>query len=127
MKDDKKLQAFRIGFCEKAAELGVKPSELLSFEKSALDKLKFIGMVKDNIAAAGLIAMTLGAAGGALTAWGVKQLRNTVDPSGDLLGREDDPVGDVKKINLIARYRNATDNTREIDEYEDKDPSSNVY
>lgn len=121
MSNEKELQAFRAGFCEKAAELGIKPSELLQFQKIAekgfASTLSSLATgLKDNAAAAGLLAITAGALGGAVSAWGVKKLRDTVDPTGDILGSEDNPVNDAKKINLIARYRNAGDVAAELEE-----------
>lgn len=120
---DSELQSFRLGFCTKAAELGYTPSELLAAgslaEKQALFGLetkptlttaaKAIGWTGATI---GLTLLAAGALTGGLAAKGVGALEGAVDPSGKMLGDEDDPLGEAKKIQLIAKYRNAKDQVR---------------
>lgn len=121
--NDKELIEFRKGFCEKAAELGIKPSELLAFEKLAhvksaeglWDNLKSLAGYGVNVpwyAALGLLA---GGAGlGALGTYGLHQASKAVDPGNDLFGGEEDPVEDAKKIQLIAKYRNAIEQAKTL-------------
>lgn len=119
MNDNNELQNFRAGFCEKAAELGIRPSELLCFTKQSgiMDELKSIlGTGKDVAATAaklpywaGLALLAGGAGLGGLAAYGVAEGRKALDPSNELLGDEEDPVAEAKKLQLIAKYRNAVD------------------
>ena len=118
---DKELQQFRQSFCEKAASLGVTPSELVSYIKYAnsLETTKqafswgsagkFLG---DNLWAAVLASLAAGASLGGLTAYGVHKTQTALDPSGDLLGDEDNPLAEAKKVQLIAKYRNAAQTAR---------------
>lgn len=116
------LIKFRQNFCEKAAELGIKPSELLAFHKTAntkqadwLDNLKSalgLGIKVPWYAGLGLLAG--GAALGGLAGYGINQARKVVDPDDDLFGDEEEPIEDAKKIQLIARYRNAIEQAKNI-------------
>lgn len=117
---DNNLQEFRLNFCKMAAAHGLKPSELLAYIKYAkaqntkVADWKSIGettgkLVKDGSLLALLAALTGGAALGGITAYGLNKAENTIDPSGDLLGDEEDPISDAKKLQLIAKYRSATD------------------
>lgn len=115
------LQNFRRTFCEKAASLGLKPSELVSYvkyanaaqtEKTAINWAAAGGFLKDNLWAAALAALAGGASLGGLTAYGVHKAQTAIDPSGDLLGDEDNPLSEAKKMQLIAKYRNAADQAR---------------
>jgi uncharacterized membrane protein len=115
------LQQFRLGFCEKAAELGICPSDLLAHVKQANTKQALnipglsaiTGTAWDTIkqvpwyGAAAL--MGGGAVLGGLTAYGANELSNSIDPDGSILGEEDDPVSEAKKLQLIAKYQNAID------------------
>ena len=97
------LQQFRLGFCEKAAELGICPSDLLAHVKQANTKQALTipglsavaGTAWDALkqvpwyGALGL--MSGGAVLGGLTAYGANELANSIDPDGSMLGEEDDP------------------------------------
>jgi hypothetical protein len=108
----KEQQKFREEFCEKAAELGVCPSDLLKHIKRA-DGGAVLGLAKGAVTTvpwyAALALMGGGAALGGLTAYGVKEYRKQIDPTGELLGSEEDPLDEAKKLHLIAKYRNAID------------------
>jgi hypothetical protein len=114
---DLELQSFRLGFCTKAAELGYTPSELLAAlpqkQADVIAALKTIGKgVGWSGATAGLTLLAGGALAGGLAAKGMSQVEGALDPTGDILGDEDDPLGEVKKIQLIAKYRNAKDQVK---------------
>lgn len=117
------LKEFRKQFCEKAASLGMKPSELVSYLKyESEDNVKRATNLL-NIAAMGkalktvgwgslLAAIAGGATLGGMTAYGTNKLQTAIDPNDDIFGDEADAVKDVKKMNLIAKYRNATNQLR---------------
>ena len=120
------LYTFRVEFCKQAAAAGCTPSELLDlYEKQALsvkdvmDPLKgAIGMGVDtakNIGWAAILAAAgVGALGGGLAAYGVNEFRSSVDPEDELFGSEDKPLSDIKKIQLIAKYRNAKNKVNKL-------------
>lgn len=102
------LQEFRLGFCKKAAELGLKPSELLRYIKYAKSQnIKTANALKDSFWLASILALAGGASLGGLAAYGVNKAEQAIDPSGDMFGDEADPVSETKKLQLIAKYRNA--------------------
>jgi hypothetical protein len=112
MQEDE-LQQFRKGFCEKAAELGITPSELLKVstlkQASVFDSIKSIlGFGATKIPwYTGLLLLGGGATLGGLTAYGINESRKIADPDDEFFGDEADPIRDAKKIQLIAKYRNA--------------------
>jgi hypothetical protein len=124
--DNSELKKFREGFCEKAAELGVCPSDLLAHVKRAHTKqalnIPFLGPVTNTAwdvlkevpwyGALGL--MGGGAVVGGLAAYGANELTSAVDPDGSILGEEDDPVTDAKKLQLISKYQNAVDQIKAL-------------
>lgn len=122
MMNNEELIKFRKDFCEKAAELGVKPSTLLAFQKTSnLKQADWLDTLKNAIGLgvkvpwyAGLGILAGGAALGGLTGYGINQMRKVVDPDNELLGDEEDPVSDAKKIQLIAKYRNAIEQASSI-------------
>ena len=113
------LQKFREGFCEKAAELGIKPSELLALSQTKqadwLDAAKSaLGLGVKIPWYTGIILLGGGAALAGLTAYGINEARKIADPEDELLGDEEDPIRDTKKIQLIAKYRNAANQAKGI-------------
>ena len=120
------LYTFRVEFCKQAAAAGCTPSELLDlYEKQAwgfkdvMDPLKgAIGVGVDtakNIGWAAILAAAgVGALGGGLAAYGVNEFRSSVDPEDELFGSEDKPLSDIKKIQLIAKYRNAKNKVNKL-------------
>jgi len=122
---DVELQNFRKTFCEKSASLGVKPSELLLYvkyanasqtKKSAINWLSVGKWLQESAAWAALAAITGGASLGGLAAYGLHNAQRAVDPSGDLLGDEADPLSENLKMQLIAKYRNATEQAEQLKE-----------
>jgi hypothetical protein len=116
---DPELQKFRQGFCEKAAELGIKPSELLALSHkkqadawSAAKDIMGLGVKVPWYA--GLLLLGGGAALGGLTAYGINEARKVADPDDELLGDEEDSIRDTKKIQLIAKYRNAINQAKGV-------------
>lgn len=112
------LQKFRLNFCKTAAELGLKPSELLRYikysntvniktaEKGWTESLG--KLLKDGSWVSLMAALAGGASLGGLAAYGVHKGEGAMDPSGDMFGDEEDPIAEKKKLHLIAKYRNAT-------------------
>jgi hypothetical protein len=120
--NNNEIKEFRKQFCEKAAALGIKPSELVAYLKHQNSNTKTATNLL-NVAAVGralktvgwgslLAAIAGGATLGGFTAYGTHKLQTAVDPNDDIFGDEADPVKDVKKMNLIAKYRNATNQLR---------------
>ena len=115
------LYTFRVEFCKQAAAAGCTPSELLDlYEKQAggfkdfMDPIKgAIGMGVDTAKNIGWAAI-LAAAGVGLAAYGVNEFRSSVDPEDELFGSEDKPLSDIKKIQLIAKYRNAKNKVNKL-------------
>jgi len=112
-------EEFRLMFCKAAADLGLKPSEFLSYVKYAKvcsNNVKTAGW-KDylltggkNLSWLGIMAPLVGGASlGALAAYGVNKGERSIDPTGELLSDEADSVGEAKKLQLLAKYRNAID------------------
>lgn len=124
----RELYTFRVEFCKQAAAAGCTPSELLDlYEKQAVISLKesIINPIKDTLGigvsaatsigwAAILAAAGVGALGGGLAAYGVNKFRSSVDPEDELFGSEDRPLSDIKKIQLIAKYRNAKNKVNKL-------------
>lgn len=109
------IQAFRQGFCEKAAELGISPSELIAFKDAStkksdfgiMDAIKGIpGFLKDNAILAGSLGLAGGATAGALGAYLYNKSKFQLDPDGSL-GANFDEVDEAKNLHLMAKYRNA--------------------
>lgn len=112
MSEDKNLELFRQGFCEKAAELGVLPSELLAYSgyKQALDLMKPLGWVSEKLVDAplqiGAAGLLLGLGGGALGNYLYNKTKFELDPDDTILP-EYGVVDEAKKLHLLAKYRNA--------------------
>lgn len=109
------IQAFRQGFCEKAAELGISPSELIAFKEASTKKSDFgimdairgiPGFLKDNAILAGSLGLAGGATAGALGAYLYNKSKFQLDPDGSL-GANFDEVDEAKNLHLMAKYRNA--------------------
>ena len=106
------LQAFRLGFCKQAAELGMLPSELLAFSKRAdVGDVAAAGAkgvsagVKGILGLSGLLAL-LGGGAGALGSYYYNKAKFEVDPEDNILP-EYTPADEAKNIHLLAKYRNA--------------------
>lgn len=126
------LNAFREGFCEKAAELGCLPSELLEYHeilnaKQAMDSIKSAGFLstlgsalggigKDIAYAApgwyftglGLSAAT-GLGAGGLAGYLMNKGQEEVDPDSAIFKEELAKDDEIKKLHLIAKYHQAMD------------------
>ena len=110
------IQAFRQGFCEKAAELGISPSELIAFKEAStkksidfgiMDIIRGVpGFLKDNAILAGGLGLAGGATAGALGAYLYNKSKFQLDPDGSL-GANFDEVDEAKNLHLMAKYRNA--------------------
>ena len=99
------LQAFREGFCEKAAELGLTPSELLPFAvKQALSVSEIVGLLKDNAVAIGATGLIGGAGLGALGSYLYNSAKFQLDPE-DSLNSNYDQSAEAKDLHLMAKYR----------------------
>lgn len=98
------LQAFREGFCEKAAELGLMPSELLMYKESGVtdvvDAIKNLGWTG---AVAGLLG---GGTAGALGSYLYHKAKFQLDPEDTILP-DFSAADEAKKLHLLAKYRNA--------------------
>jgi|LakMenE01Jun11ns_1017448.scaffolds.fasta_scaffold9958036_11 hypothetical protein len=104
---NEELQEFRQGFCEKAAELGILPSELMSFsgyKQSGVDD------VAKNTLHTGLLLGSLGLLGGtaagALSNYLYNKAKFELDPDDSILPNYS-AVEEAKKLHLLAKYRNA--------------------
>jgi len=112
---NEELQAFRQGFCEKAAELGILPSELLSYS-GYKQANPITGTAKDTAEAAnktlqmGLLLGSLGLVGGfgagALGNYLYNKAKFELDPDDSILPSYG-AVDEAKKLHLLAKYRNA--------------------
>ncbi|MBM3931001.1 MAG: hypothetical protein FJ336_06965 [Sphingomonadales bacterium] len=103
------IHAFREGFCEKAAELGLCPSELLSYrsmEKKALGLKEIADLIKDNTIAATSFGLLGGAGIGALGSYIYNKAKFDLDPEGSMLDGMDAST-EAKKLHLMAKYRDA--------------------
>lgn len=113
---DEELQKFRQGFCEKAAELGILPSELMSFsgyKQSVFELGDIIGGtadVADKTLHAGLLLGSLGLIGGlgagALGNYLYNKAKFELDPDDSILPSYSS-VEEAKNLHLLAKYRNA--------------------
>lgn len=105
---NEELQEFRQGFCEKAAELGILPSELISF--SGYKQSGDVADAADKTLRAGLLLGSLGLLGGATAGAVGNYLYNKVkfelDPDDSILPNYG-AVEEAKKLHLLAKYRNA--------------------
>ena len=99
------LQAFREGFCEKAAELGVLPSELLMY-KQAWSISDITGALKDLGATGVLLGLGIGGTGGALGSYLYHKAKFELDPEDTILP-DYTPADESKRMYLLAKYRNA--------------------
>jgi len=103
------LHAFREGFCEKAAELGLCPSELLSYrsmEKKALGLKEISDLIKDNAILTGTVGLLGGAGVGALGSYLYNKAKFDLDPEGSIIDGMDAST-EAKKLHLMAKYRDA--------------------
>ena len=110
------IQAFRQGFCEKAAELGISPSELIAFKEAStkksidfgiMDIIRGVpGFLKDNAILAAGAGLAGGAGAGALGAYLYNKSKFQLDPDSSL-GANFDEVDEAKNLHLMAKYRNA--------------------
>lgn len=117
------IQAFRAGFCKRAAELGYLPSELLAV-KQALDPTAVpaaaakaaVGLpgaaaesAQKGLSTLGLLA-GLGLLGGGLVgglgSYFYNKSKFELDPEDNILP-DYTPVEEAKNIHLLAKYRNA--------------------
>jgi hypothetical protein len=111
---NEELQEFRQGFCEKAAELGILPSELMSFsgyKQSGVGDI--VGGTADaakNTLHTGLLLGSLGLLGGtaagALSNYLYNKAKFELDPDDSILPNYS-AVEEAKKLHLLAKYRNA--------------------
>ena len=112
--DTNSNQLFREGFCEKAAELGVLPSELLAYSatkqaegpgivETYLKPLLGIGW-KGSLLAGGL-GLAAGGATGALANYLYNKSKFNLDPDDSMLSGYS-PLDEAKKIHLLAKYKN---------------------
>lgn len=106
------MQAFRAGFCKRAAELGYLPSELLAV-KQALDPTAVPAAAADaagkGLSTLGLLAglgLLTGGAAGALGSYFYNKSKFELDPEDNILP-DYTPVEEAKNIHLLAKYRNA--------------------
>jgi hypothetical protein len=112
--NEENIQAFRQGFCEKAAELGISPSELLAFKDAStkqstgiMDFIKGIpGFLEKNIPLTIGAGLASGATAGALGAYLYNKGQFQLDPEGSL-GANFDEIDEAKNLHLMAKYRNA--------------------
>jgi len=120
---NEELQAFRQGFCEKAAELGILPSELLSYSgyKQAQNPITgtakaITGTAKDTASllsnaakfylAVGALGLVGGFGAGALGNYLYNKGKFELDPDDSILPTYG-AVDEAKNLHLLAKYRNA--------------------
>lgn len=106
---ENQLQAFREGFCEKAAELGLCPSELLSYrsmEKKAIGLKEVADLIKDNAITVGTAGLLGGAGVGALGSYLFNKAKFDLDPEESVLPGMSS-ADEAKKLHLMAKYRDA--------------------
>ncbi len=108
---NEELQAFRQGFCEKAAELGILPSELLSY--ASYKQSNVVGDAASAANSATQTALLLGSLGlvgglgaGALGNYLYNKAKFELDPDDSVLPSYG-AVEEAKKLHLLAKYRNA--------------------
>lgn len=112
------IQAFRAGFCKRAAELGYLPSELLAVKQAQVaDAAKAaVGLpgaaaesAQKGLSTLGLLA-GLGLLGGGLVgglgSYFYNKSKFELDPEDNILP-DYTPVEEAKNIHLLAKYRNA--------------------
>lgn len=112
--DNNSNQLFREGFCEKAAELGVLPSELLAYSAtkqatgpSFFDKYitPFLEYGWKGSLIAGGLGLAAGGATGALANYLYNKSKFNLDPEDSMLAGYS-PLDEAKKIHLLAKYKN---------------------
>lgn len=99
------VEAFRLGFCNKAAELGYTPSELLASKQAGTVKEVADFIASNGPAAIGMLALG-GAGAGALANYFYNKAKFELDPEDTILP-DYGPVDEAKKLHLLAKYRNA--------------------
>jgi hypothetical protein len=119
------LNAFREGFCKQAAELGMLPSELLNFVEltskqaeggiitstlqSAGSGLKDLAIALPGwYLTAGLLSGAAGIGAGGLAAYLSNKGQEEMDPDNILLREELPKDDEMKRLHLIAKYRQAS-------------------
>jgi hypothetical protein len=107
---NEELQEFRQGFCEKAAELGVLPSELLSFSGYKQSGVDDVANAANKTLQTGLLLGSLGLIGGlgagTLGSYLYNKAKFELDPDDSILPNYS-AVEEAKKLHLLAKYRNA--------------------
>lgn len=108
---NEELQAFRQGFCEKAAELGILPSELLSYSGykqsgAAGDAANLLSGGTQAALLLGSLGLVGGLGAGALGNYLYNKAKFELDPDDSILPNYG-AVDEAKKLHLLAKYRNA--------------------
>jgi hypothetical protein len=128
--DEAAKMRFKVGFCTRAAELGFTPSDLLMCKRAgdipffspaaevasktfgAGEKAVSTGQGAVNLA---LTLAALGLVGGGVAGAGANWMYNkgvdVIDPEGQILP-EFSEADEAKKLHLLAKYRQATNEVR---------------
>jgi hypothetical protein len=122
--NEQEINAFKLGFCKRAAELGIAPSELLKFKQvktaeglvsgvvgAARAAPETAGQTLKTLALAGSLGIIGGGTAGALANYLYNKGKNVLDPEDSLLP-EFSEADEAKKLHLIARYHNAAKELR---------------